>query len=178
MKKTFFILILLWVPFLGWGGARTYQHITFDQQVEGYLKQAADANTTELAEEKLSQALEGITNRGLCNHGGECFTSMFYRTPNEDVGFWRKNLEASLDDLRKMSAEQRADRLVESNQLIKLRETLLDSNHVTVPQGVSIYPFNLWYLLWVMLALSLGILGFLRAPQILHSVESSDLREQ
>lgn len=132
--------------------------IQFDREIGGHLKLAADANNTEMSERKLKLAVDGMEQWGLCNEGGDnCFTSILYRTPDEDVGYWRENIENTLADLQAMTPEKRADNLVESNQLIKVRETLLDAGQsgdfVTAPSGVSRYPNNGTYALWFWISL-------------------------
>ena len=151
-------------------------HIQYEREVGGYLKQAADANTTELAEQKLKQAIDGMDKRGICpgeakegklTFSKECFTSVLWRTPDEDVGYWRENIQATYDDLHGMTPEERADNLIESNQLMKVRETLLDNSgqhgvSVTAPQGISKYPNNkfLAFFMTGSVLLLFGTLGF------------------
>ena len=138
--------------------------IAYEQNISGHLKLAADANSTELAEKQLKIAIDEMERLGLCNsHGDECFTSIIYRTPNEDVGFWRSNIESTFEDLSNMSKEERANNLIESNQLIKVRETLLDAgergDNVTDPAGISIYPNNGAYAVWGILSFIFTIIG-------------------
>lgn len=144
-------------------GTRIYNEITYEQDIGGHLKLAADANSTALVEKQLALAIGGMERRSLCNGKGDnCFTSILYRTPDEDVGFWRGNIESTYEDLSKMGEEERADNLIESNQLIKVRETLLDAgasgDKVTDPQGISIYPNNATYGFWA--CLSAFVFGF------------------
>lgn len=138
--------------------------IQFDREIGGHLKLAADANSTEMAERKLSLAIDGMKKWDLCNGGGDnCFTSVLYRTPDEDVGYWRENIESTLADLQAMTPEERADNLIESNQLIKVRETLLDSgaggDEVTRPSGIFRYPNNGSFALWGSLSLFVCLLS-------------------
>lgn len=137
----FTILILIFSVFVA------VKNITLDREVVGHLKHAADANNTEMAERKLALAVKGMKARGLCNdEGQDCYTSILYRTPDEDIGYWRENIENTLQDLVEMTPEERANNLIESNQLIKVRETLLDSNqygdYATIPPGLARYPHN------------------------------------
>ena len=133
----------------------------YEREVEGYLKQAADANSVELAEEKLAKAIRGMDRLGLCPAEDsekpsvfptDCYTSVIFRTPDEDVGFWRSNIMSTYEDLHSMTDEERADNLTESNQLIKVRETLLDEGdrgvRVTDPPGISLYPNNALFFAW------------------------------
>jgi len=114
--------------------------IRFDQDCEGYLKRAADANTVELAKKQLDIALNYIENEGLTNN----YTSVLWKTPDEDISFWYTNLIAARIDLESITEDSTG--LERSNMLMKLRETLLDqgesSMHVTHPSGISLYPHN------------------------------------
>jgi hypothetical protein len=161
MHKPTVIAILCALPCLAWGVTRAVQGITYEQEVGGFLKQAADANTSELAEKKIKQAIDGMDRRGLCNSESpeapatfseDCYTSILWRTPDEDVGYWRTNIQATYDDLHTMTPEERANNLTESNQLMKVRETLLDNgsdgDSVTAPEGISVYPNNAAFFWW------------------------------
>ncbi len=139
-------------------------NIQYEREIGGHLKLAADANSTELTERKIQLAVEGMRKWGFCNGGGDdCFTSVIYRTPEDDVGYWRENIGNTLEDLKSMSAEERADNLIESNQLIKVRETLLDSgsqgDKVTDPPGISRYPYNVRMAWWLWISLIGAVVG-------------------
>jgi len=149
MRKFLFYLGLL--AMLVWAGVRIYHGIQFDRQVEGYLKLAADATNIELAEDRLGIAIDGMEERGLCgNYDSEqCYTSLLWTTPDEDVTFWRQNTAQALAELRELPRD--ADALTVSNTLMKVRETLLDegqSVRVTTPSGISVYPNNAAYAWW------------------------------
>lgn len=139
----FLIAFLLFLPYCFWGCGRIVKDIQFDRSVGGYLKRAADANTVEMAQTELSKAVLSAHSQGMT----EGYTSVLYRTPDEDVGFWYQNLSASLKELRDLPSD--ATPLERSNMLMKLRETLLDegkATHITVPPGISIFPLNgLWF---------------------------------
>ena len=140
------LTILAVVAFLVFSGIRIGADIQFDRNCEGYLKRAADANTIELAKKQLETAIAYIEQNGMTNG----YTSVFYRTPSEDVGFWYTNLKSSLHELETVSPT--ATQLEKSNLLIKLRETLIDSAKdgikVTVPSGISVFPNHGLYAWW------------------------------
>ncbi len=176
-KKTIITILLSALPAVIMIIGTTILQIQYDREVGGYLKQAADANTTELAEQKLKQAIDGMDERELCpgtkteegklTFSKDCFTSVFWRTPDEDVGYWRENIQATYEDLHDMTPEERADNLIESNQLMKVRETLLDDSgqygvSVTSPKGIARYPNNkfLGFFIALSLMLHFGTLGF------------------
>jgi hypothetical protein len=151
MKLTLAVLFTL--SLLVFSGARTVAYINFGRNCEGYLKRAADANTIDLAAKNLEIAIKYADANNLKSG----YTSIVYRTPDEDIGFWYENLTASLKELRAVKPE--ASQLEKTNVLIKLRETLLDqgqSTSVTAPNGISVYPSNGAWAAW-------GFLSFIFA---------------
>jgi hypothetical protein len=131
---------------------RCVSYIHYSQDCGGYLKRAGDANTVELAEKELTRAVNYVEANKLTSG----YTSVVYRTPDEDMEFWYNNLKASQKELRELSPE--ATQLEKTNVLMKLRETLLDDGQmVTAPDGVSVYPANA----------ALGVLGILSTLMLL-----------
>lgn len=150
------LLIICVGSLLGVYGDMFLRDIYYTQNCSGFLKQTADANTIDLAKEKLSFAINYAKNRGLTSG----YTSIFIKTPDEDVGFWFKNLTASLDELNNISPD--ATQLEKTNVLMKLRETLLDNGEkgtvITQPQGISKHPLNRFFF-WIQILLW-GLCGF------------------
>jgi len=128
--------------------------IHFDQNCGGYLKQAADANTPELAIERLNLAIAYIE----ANHLTDGYTSLVWKTEDENVGFWYKNIVACRDELMECLE---CSQLEKTNVLMKVREALTDNGdsgtQLTIPNGISKYPNN-W--LWAIL-LTISILVML-----------------
>lgn len=155
MKRFFGIILLL--PFLFWGGIRVYKNITFDINCGGHIKRAADANTIDLATQEMKTVVAYLEREGMTSG----YTSVIYRTPDEDVGFWHTNLKSSLEELEKVKSETTA--LERSNLLLKLRETLLDHTNsgesVTAPTGISVFPNNSGFAFFLVLSLILGVIG-------------------
>jgi len=114
------------------------------------LKRAADSNTIELAKEELTAAISYLEEMNFTKGYTKGYTSVLYKTPDEDIGFWYKNLNSSLNELKNVNPE--ASQLEKSNILLKLRETILDNSpngiSVTSPAGISKYPFNTFFALW------------------------------
>ena len=137
--------------FLGWATTRIVMDINFGRNCTGYLKRAADANTVPMAAKNLETAVRYAETNGLTSG----YTSILYRSPSEDIGFWYENLTASLKELKEITPE--TTQLERTNVLMKLRETLLDQGengvHVTAPSGLSVYPSNTAFALWGCLSL-------------------------
>ena len=133
------LVILVVVLFVAWTGIRIYNAVIFEKDCGGYLKRAADANTVELAKGELSKVLAYMERHDLT----EGYTSVVYRTPDEDIGFWYTNLKNSYQGLAALNPDTTP--LEESSMLIKLRETILDEgSHISVtsPAVISMYPYN------------------------------------
>jgi hypothetical protein len=138
-----FISILLMLMLPAWSTVRIVKGVQADRAYLGYLKRAADANTIELAKQELGRAVSYLQEHNMTSG----YTSVFYTTPDEDVGFWFNNLNQSLNELNKLSST--ATELEKSNTLMKLRQTLLDhkesGEEITSPDGISVFPNNvLW----------------------------------
>ena len=167
-----FLIIVSTISALLCLGVSLYNSITYDREVEGFLKQAADANTTELAEQKIAQAIDGMDARNLCNKVGDafptCSSAIFYDTPATDIGYWRTNIEATYKDLASMDDDDRQDHLTESNQLMKVRETLLDAgdggDEVTSPPSISNYPIQGLMFWWGLISFLITCGGFIVYP--------------
>ncbi|KKM86530.1 hypothetical protein LCGC14_1278070 [marine sediment metagenome] len=151
------LLILGLVLTVGWSSTVVVRGIQFDRGAEGYLKRAADANTVELAETQLRIAVDYIEQKNLT----EGYTSIIYRTPDEDVGFWYTNLKISLEELHELDSTSTV--LERSNMLMKLRETLLDDASdgvsITTPSGISLFPMNTGLAVWGMIGLVMLCVG-------------------
>lgn len=141
----------------------TVKNIQFTQNCKGHLKRAADANTIELAKSELTQALVYAERHNLTSG----YTSVIYRTPDEDIAFWYNNIKSSLNELEALPISVAP--LERSNMLMKLRETLLDNSEegtsVTYPSGIQRFPNNvMWALLntiqiilWIVFAGAIGL---------------------
>lgn len=133
-----FIILGLVVP-----TAAIVQSIKFDKDCKGYLKNAADANTPEIALDRINHALEYMEANGL-TYG---YTSVLWTTEDENIGFWYQNIKACKSELE---ACMGSSQLAKTNVLMKVRETLTDEGEsgtiITVPCGVSRFPNNaMWF---------------------------------
>jgi hypothetical protein len=140
MKKvTIFAVIVsaLWLAAMVWF---ICLRVEFNQNCTGYLKQAADANTIELAIDRLDKAIDYVELQDWTDG----YTSILWRTEDENIGFWYKNIKASRTELEKALDSSQME---QTNVLMKLRETLTDNNengtYITYPSGLWKYPHNM-----------------------------------
>ncbi len=152
----YFLGIALMVVSVAIFGVRISKKIAFKQNVTGYLKRAADANTIDLANEELTKALNYLEANNITSG----YTSVLWQTPEEDIDFWYRNLKASQKELQNLQSDSALER---TNVLIKLRETLLDTGEktkVTVPDGLSVYPHNKFWAAMMTAAILCLMIGF------------------
>lgn len=140
MKKITILAVVvsaLWLAAMVWF---ICLRVEFNQNCTGYLKQAADANTIELAIDRLDKAIEYVELQDWTDG----YTSVLWKTEDENIGFWYKNLKASRVELEKAL---NSSQMEQTNVLMKLRETLTDNNengtHITYPDGLWKYPNNM-----------------------------------
>lgn len=114
----------------------TYQSIIFDIEIGGHMGRAANANTIELAAQEMNIVVQNMEKRGMTKG----YTSIIYKTPDEDVGYWYNNMNDSLAELRSVNPD--ATKLEKSNVLMKLRESLTTNDKIVVPQGIERFPYN------------------------------------
>ena len=135
----------------------TVLSVKFRAGCSDYLARAANATNIEIATQELDKALYYIEQNGLT----EGFTSVLYTTPDEDLGFWYQNIKAANAELKSMP--DTISNLEESNMLLKLRETLMESgkngSSITIPDGTSRYPNNAWFVYGFLILLPLAIAG-------------------
>jgi len=148
------ILVLVSITLFG---IRISKGIQFKQNVTGYLKRAADANTIELAEKELTKVISYLEANNITTG----YTSILYKTPDEDIDYWYRNLKASQLELQNLKSESALER---TNVLIKLRETLIDVGErtkVTVPEGIAVFPNNKLWAILMSIATIAGSIGLI-----------------
>lgn len=126
-------------------GSCFVKRIQFKQECSGYLRQAADANTPELALDRLNRAINYVEAHGMTTG----YTSVLWRTEDQNVEFWYMNLKACQSELEGCLD---GSQLEKSNVLMKVRESLTEDSgehgtQLTIPSNIAYYPDNTFYLL-------------------------------
>ena len=135
--------------------------ITFKQECGGHLMRAAQSNTIEMASSELNQAIKYLESNKLTSG----YTSVFYQTPEDDIGFWYRNLVSIRDSLKKVPPE--ASPLERSNVLLKVHESLVSGDRVSSliePPGISFYPNIVVYTFGIVvfaMSLTMGLIFLL-----------------
>jgi len=154
MKKL--SLIILFLIALTINGYILVNQVQLQQNCLGYLERAASSNTVETAKGELKKATNYLETNNLITG----YTSILWKTPDEDISFWYNNLKSSESELAKVDSN--TSTLEKTNLLMKLRETLIDHDKdgdvLTYPNGLARYPNNVLIgVIWTISLLSLFI---------------------
>lgn len=155
-------IVFIAIPIIPWT-ISIVKSVQFDRNCLDYLTLAADANSVDIAEKHLTSALNYLEANGLT----EGKTHIFISSPTKDIGIWYENLKSAQKQLRELKEKEDLTEMEESNALMKLRETLLNSQgSVTHPANISLYPnhislfwCNATFWLFGVLALVCGIVA-------------------
>lgn len=157
----FLCIACIIIPLIVYGMA-IVKTIPMDANCVSYFEMAADANSVELAEKHLTSGIEYLEENNLT----EGNTKVLIYKPTCDLGLWYENLKSAQAQLQELSSKEELTELEESNALMKLRETLLNSEgSVTHPSMISFYPNHIgWFwAMWLIWLLWIGafVFGFM-----------------
>ena len=147
------LVVCIIIPCITYGIA-IVKTIRIDANCIDYFRMAADANSVDIAEKHLTFGINYLEEHGLT----EGKTKILVYSPKKDIGLWYENLKTAQTQLRDLMEKDDLTELEESNALMKLRETLYDSNgSVNHPMMISFYPNHvswfwtnmLMWLLWI-----------------------------
>ena len=159
----FICVICIIIPLVTYG-ISIGKTVTMSANCIDFFDLAADANSVELAEKYLTKGIEYLESHNLTSG----FTKMIVYKPTNDIGIWYENLKSAQAQLQELKQREDLTELEESNALMKLRETLLNSSGtVTHPEFISFYPNSTswaWslifiWLLWIV-ALVAGAIAY------------------
>jgi hypothetical protein len=135
----------------------------------GHMNLAAKANSVALAQKEMEIVVKYLEDHKMTAG----YTSILWNSPKEDVEFFYNNMKTSLEELR--GIKENSPPLEKSNVLMKLRETLTEqgekSENIVAPNGISRFPHNAGYGLWLNISIILaavGVIIFLHADYYGH----------
>lgn len=130
--------------------------VVFTQNCGGYLEQAANANSVELALERLNVAIEYVEEYNMTDG----YTSVLWKTESDNIGYWYRNLKTCQEELE---ACVNSSQLEKTNVLLKVRESLTDEGKdgtkLNTPDGISRYPNNALFGILNWISLLMFIVG-------------------
>lgn len=130
--------------------------VVFNQNCGGYLEQAANANSVELALERLNVAIEYVEEHNMTDG----YTSVLWKTESDNIDYWYRNLKTCQEELETCV---NSSQLEKTNVLLKVRESLTDEGKdgtkLITPGGISRYPNNALFGIFNWISLLMFIVG-------------------
>lgn len=150
--RLFAVSILLAMPFFGWAITRIVKNNRFDNNVTYYIDEADKSNDITYSCEKASIANDYLKNNNLTSG----YTSIVSRERDEDLYIFYDSIDKKTNYFC----------LSRNKDYIKLYQEYADMRNmkphdVSVPQGISIYPYNLFYLIWMLVSTTMMIISII-----------------
>ena len=134
-----------------------YKNIQFGIHCEAFLHRTANDTSVSIAKDHLQIAIDYCESHEL-THG---YTSIMYDTNDDNIEIWYNTLKKSFTDLDKLSTN--ATQKEKNIALTKVRSILTITDKtgditIVCPEGISIYPYNGKYLLWILVSIMILLL--------------------
>lgn len=148
--------------FMTWAATVIVLSIQFDQKCSGHILNACNATTVELASSELRTALDYLEEKELITG----YTSILYKTEKDNIGFFYNNVKNCYEYVETLK-EQNIEPFNQALQLQSIKDKLVaelghkngKAEFIRKPQGISRYPHNLAYCIWVSSSILLLIIG-------------------
>lgn len=151
------LVIISALSFISSIGTEIYLETNFKKNCSQYIELAARSTTVELAKENLANAITFAEDNNLTSGN----SSLFVKYPNNDIGFWYKNLVETYSSLEELDGNSA---LENSNVLIKLESLTAQTDKGSIaiyPNNIYEYPHQLSLFCWGILSAILLLISFL-----------------
>jgi len=149
------ILLVVFLMWLSVMGSMIYESCEYQAGFSSYVERAAYGNSYETVAPSLDAAIAYLENNDLT----EGFTSVLYKTADEDLAWYYQNLKEIRADLDRAGPDGFYLPAEKDLLFLNLKTRLLrSSGNVAAPIGISRFPHNTAYciLLWISTILLLG----------------------
>lgn len=156
--RLFFVSVMLFVPFFSWAITRIVKSNQFDDNFTYHVQEALDHSATieikslTYSEKQMELALAYLESNKLTSG----WTTISGRTKSEDLSVFHDDIKKKYDYILDLK-NSNTDKLQTFKDYVSFRQ--LKRSEVVVPDGISIYPHNTFYLIWFYAALLSAILG-------------------
>lgn len=161
--RLFLVSLLLAIPFFGWSITRIVKSQQFDNNCSFYITDASrivvnsvPGHGVEQARTETNMALEYLETHNLTSG----YTSISDRASDEDLSLFYRDTKRESDSIQKL--------IDNPDDLKKLQEQISAHNlvprEISVPGGISIYPHNTLYMIWMFISIllvGLSVIGII-----------------
>jgi len=158
--RLFVLSILFFVPFFAWSITRIVKSNHFDDNCTYHVQEALTNSSTiepknlSYSDKQISLAIDYIE----INHLNAGWTTISGRTSSEDLALFHENLIKKRDYIHKLQ-ELDSQQLTGFQDYVNFRG--LKPTSFEAPEGISIYPNNTLYLVWMYISILSAILGII-----------------
>lgn len=153
--RLFAISVLLAMPFFGWAITRIVKNQEFDNNATYYIDGASKAKDIKSACEQINIANDYLVNNGLTSG----YTSIISRTPDEDLFVFYQDIDKKMKYFCLTKDYTDESYIILYQKYVDMRE--MKPHDISVPPGISIYPYNLLYLIWMFVSIVMAIISII-----------------
>ena len=130
---------------------RLFSVFVFEISCKEYINNATKAVDIETAKSELEKAINYMEERDL-THGT---VSILFENPKNDIGFWYSSIKNIYEELQTFPKD-----VFKSDETDFLRSVQEKIQNITVPDGISIYPYNRYFLGAIIISIIVAIICF------------------
>ena len=153
---------LFWISLASmfvWAFVRLNNYLLFEKAITHPLEHVAQATTVEEAARDLSVVLARLKERGMDNGS----TAIFVKTPSDDLALWYSKLETTRANLEAAATNASNEVLTSQGTLAEMRRVLSNEKvKVFIPFGVTTFPNNGLFALWIWMSILIFVITGLR----------------
>ncbi len=160
-SKTLFCLFVVLIigsliSIATWGAIRACRYLSFYKGCESFLKNSVYTDSITLTKTELSYAISYLEEKDL-THGR---VSIITQDINNDIGYFYENLKEQYMLLVEAENKNLNDR--EQEDVLKIYRKNICNNFGSpkIPNGITIYPYNIAFFWWSIISIILFIISF------------------
>lgn len=152
--KLFLVSMALITPFLLWAGVRVYKSQYFDNHCAHHITRSIQEHKVlEHSINELNIAINYVEQHNLTTG----YTSVFDYSADDDIDIFYRGLIEKRNYIQKLK-----DRDTELNSFIEFTEMRgYTGQSVHIPDGISIYPYNVLYFIFSIVSGILFVIGMI-----------------
>lgn len=163
--RLFLFSIILIVPFFGWAITRIVKDQRFDDNCTYHIQQGLSSNDLTYSSSEIELAIAYLET----NHLTSGYTTIAGKDQSEDLALFNSTLRKKyiyINFLKEKTPEEikKYEEFYELRNFSTPGRQSLPAVSVYVPSGISVYPYNTSYMIWMFISIifaALGIIGII-----------------
>lgn len=152
--KLLLVSILLSAPFFSWAITRIIKKEIFDNNFTYHINQSMSGTDPSKSYEEFVSALLYLQSHNLTSG----YTTIVIRSPSEDISIFYDGIFKKFQYSQKLAS-------LPPEEIKQYQEYVVNKNLATTqikePEGISIYPYNGIYFVWMLISILLLVLSII-----------------